>query len=1042
MVHMISSAKGVLALLRESDNAILLFALKRLVDLMDTFWCEIASDLPLVEELNESASLTEETRKLAALVASQVYFHLGAFDESVHYALAAGNAFDGTKRSLFTDTILSRCIDLYVENQERREAAESAAVVGANNTTTAADAAGGGGGGVGSSDAASVAAVGSPVTNNTNANANTNTNAATVAPELDPRLEELFVSLTRAWIIENESLAQVKEIVGFTIRARRLDFLERVLKQCLANTHSADILNFTFHVANVLLRDITFRRKVLRLLAGLYTESLATIDFLAMAQCLLFLGDVKGTAILIQGLVKGGDDMMALQLAFDLFQYGNQEFLTDLTAALGPPPAMGTVAAAGAAAEGNSSEDAKVAEVTAEGEAIVAATSAAPAPVAAKDDSVEGKILKILSGRVTTQLHVKFLYSRCAADIHVLNQIKKKIDPKRSVVHIAAIIANALMYCGTTIDAFLRDNMAWMGKAEHWAKFITTASLGVIHRGNTAQAMQLLEPYLPKGTNVPPLPYQEAGALYALGLIHAPLGTSSDDRSVVDYLAEQVRQFSGNVQLTHGASLGLGLAAMGLQDEDLCDSLFTCAVGSDAVGGEGAALAMGLLMMGSGNEEVTRNLKNMASEETQKEKIIRGAMMGVALVNLGRENEALGLATELLASGDPWVRLGGCYVLGLAFAGTESSLAIERLLQVTVRDTSDDVRRNAAIMIGLLTFKNPALCLDLTKILVDSYNPHIRYGVAMALGVAAAGTGRADIIDVLWEMKDDLVDFVRQGVYVALALVMAQLTETENGKVKEFRVLIDGKVGDRKEDICTKFGCIIAAGLLDAGGRNCTFAMHHDRHRLDKAVVGMFLFTQHWYWYPYALMVSLAVQPTCFIGLNEGLEMPEYEFRSNAKPSTFAVPKSVLQEKKEIKALGVQAVVLSTTRKEEALQRKRGKQAGDAAAAEAAGGGADGKDKAETDAAAAAAGAAAAAAPAEESEPVSEMLHNPARVTARQQSVVEHTCDARYVPLKATAAGVCMLRDTRPDLGDQKMVEAIVLGADQDAPAPEPFSYP
>lgn len=52
-------------------------------------------------------------------------------------------------------------------------------------------------------------------------------------------------------------------------------------------------------------------------------------------------------------------------------------------------------------------------------------------------------------------------------------------------------------------------------------------------------------------------------------------------------------------------------------------------------------------------------------------------------------------------------------------------------------------------MIGFLTFKDPSLCLDLIRVLVDSHNPHIRYGVALALAVSAAGTGRSDVIEVL-----------------------------------------------------------------------------------------------------------------------------------------------------------------------------------------------------------------------------------------------------------------------------------------------------
>lgn len=937
MVQMMSSSKGILALLREKDNAILLFALRRLMELMDTFWCEVAADLPLIEELYESTSLTLETRKLAALVASQVYFHLGAYDESVHFALAAGNAFDGSMRSLFTDTILSRCIDQYVARQERPEE---------------------------------------------------------LREPVDPRLEDLFVSLTKSWILKDES-EEIRELVGFTIRARRLDFLETVLKQYLTRTQSADILNYTFHVSNVLLRDITFRRKILHLLASLYTEGSAAVDYFAMAQCLLFLGDVPATASLIQGLLTSDNTMMAYQLAFDLFEYGNQEFLSALVKQLGAT-----------AAEGDN------AECDEQGSSALTTSSRA-----------EEKLLAVLSGEVTTKLHLKFLYARCAADIHVLNRMKKKIDPKRSVVHNATVMANAFIYAGTTIDGFLRDNMTWMGKADYWSKFTATASVGVVHRGHTEEAMRLLDPYLPK-RDLPVLPYQEAGALYALGLIVSPLGMARD-RVTIDYIAENLRMYSSSQQMVHGASLGLGLAAMGLQDEELFDALLNCVTGSDAVGGEGAAVGVGLLMMASGNQAVLESLKNIATEESQLEKVIRGAVMAMALVNLGRENEAQELANELLDSADPWVRLGGCFVVGLAYAGTENTTAIERLLHVTVKDTSDDVRRNAAMMVGFLTFKDPSLCLDLTKVLVDSYNSHIRYGVALALGISAAGTGREDIIEVLWDMRDDLVDLVRQGVYIALALVMVQLTEKEVPRVKEFRQMLDTRIGDRRESLSSKVGCILASGLLDAGGRNCTFALHRDRHRLNKAVVGLFMFSQYWYWYPYALMVSLAMQPTCIIALNDKLEMPEYTFMSNAPPSQFAVPKSVLQEKKETKAAGMKAVVLSTTRKEEEIRQRRGKPAADDETKDKAAGDAAGQEKKE-----------------EEPEPTTELLHSPARVTARQYKLISHTVDERYVPLKSNPLGVCLLRDTKPELGMQKLIDPIdVLGGDA-APPPEPFSYP
>lgn len=986
MAHGLSSAKGVLSLLGEKDSMVVFFALTRLSALMDTFWYEVSADLALIEELAASESLSTETRQLASLVASQVYFHLGDYGNSVMYALNAGTAFDGTTRSLFTDTILSRCIDTYVQHQEAPEGER---------------------------------------------------------PELPPKLEELFVSLTKAWVLENESAEEVKEMVGFTVRSRRLDFLEKVLKQSLMKTHSAEILTYTLTVANLLLQDIAFRRKVLRLLADLYTDGLTTVDYYSLAQCLLFLGDVPATAALIENLWKAGNNTVAFQLAFDLFEHGNQEYLSGLVTDLEVRLGCAVEAAEPATATTTTTATAETSETA----VVEGGASTASGSTAAAAASVSGvrKLIAVLCGEWTTNLNVKFLYSRCAADVHILSTIKKLTDQRKSIVHNATVMANALMYSGTTIDGFLRDNLKWFSMAQYWAKFTAVASTGAIHRGHTEEAMKILAPYLPKNS-VGALPYQEAGALYALGLIRSPLGVSRD-RKAIKYLEENLQKFSANVQMVHGASLGLGLTAMGLQDESLYDTLFTCVTGIDAVGAEGAAVGIGMLMLGSGNEFVVQSLKNVAYEDNQKEKVIRGVCMAMALIYLGREDDALPLSEELLESADPWVRLGGCFVLGLAYAGTENTKIIEKLLSTTVKDTSDDVRRYAAAMIGFLTFKDPDLCLDLVRILIDSYNPHVRYGVTMALAVSAAGTGNAAVIDVLWDLKDDLVDYVRQGACIALGLVMVQLTEKENPKVTEFRHHMERRVEDRREDICSKFGNILASGLIDAGGRNCTFALHKQRHRLDKAVVGIFMFLQYWYWYPYILMVTLAMQPTCIIGLNESLEMPEYTFKSNAPANTYAVPKSVVQEKK-VKASEVQAVVLSITRKEEELrQRRHGTSIGSATAVSAtptaddAASGGNSKKPAEKEGGKAEGGTGAGE-EGSDPEPNFVILHNPARVTAHQFSVISHNVDGRYVPLKPHPMGICLLRDTKPESGEEKLVTPIVLTFGDEARVPEPFAYP
>ena len=91
-------------------------------------------------------------------------------------------------------------------------------------------------------------------------------------------------------------------------------------------------------------------------------------------------------------------------------------------------------------------------------------------------------------------------------------------------------------------------------------------------------------------------------------------------------------------------------------------------------------------------------------------------------------------------------------------------------------------------------------------------------------------------------------------------------------------------------------------GIIDAGGRNVTVSLQsRTGHTNMMAVVGMLVFTQYWYWFPLSHFLSLAFTPSCVIGLNENLDMPVIQMRSNAKPSTYAYPAPLEEKKKEDK---------------------------------------------------------------------------------------------------------------------------------------------
>uniref|UniRef100_A0A336MJX1 26S proteasome non-ATPase regulatory subunit 1 n=1 Tax=Culicoides sonorensis TaxID=179676 RepID=A0A336MJX1_CULSO len=1001
----ITSAAGIISLLDEPLSDLKVFALKKLDSIVDEFWPEISEAVEKIEILHEDPQFRQ--KDLAALVASKVYYHLGSFEDSLTYALGAGNLFDVNAHNEYVETIIAKCIDHYtklrVENIENPAEAKT----------------------------------------------------------IDPRLE----AIVNRMIVRCLDDGQYRQALGIALETRRMDIIEQsIMKSDDVNA----MLAYAFQVTMSLIQNRAFRNQVLRCLVGLY-RNLNVPDYVNMCQCLIFLEDPMSVAELLDNLTKGGDHsvLMAYQIAFDLYESATQQFLNQVLQALKATAPIPSALISKLKPQGTNAQ-ASTSTATTESETV---EDDGDVKVERKVENLNEtekqhqenvqKLASILSGEISIDLQLQFLIRSNHADLQILRQTKEAV--RVSICHTATVIANGFMHAGTTSDQFLRDNLEWLARATNWAKLTATASLGVIHRGHENESLALMQSYLPRESG-PSSGYSEGGGLYALGLIHANHGAN-----IIDYLLQQLKD-AQNENVRHGGCLGLGLAAMGTHRQDVYEQLKFNLYQDDAVTGEAAGIAMGMVMLGSKNASAIEDMVAYA-QETQHEKILRGLAVGISLTMYARLEEADPLVTSLSSDKDPVLRRSGMYTIAMAYCGTGNNQAIRKLLHVAVSDVNDDVRRAAVTAIGFLLFRTPEQCPSVVSLLSESYNPHVRYGAAMALGIACAGTGLREAIALLEPMaKFDPVNFVRQGALIASAMILIQQTDQTCPKTTQFRQTYAQVISNKHEDVMAKFGAILAQGIIDAGGRNTSLSLQsRTGHTNLQAVVGMLVFTQYWYWFPLAHCLSLAFSPTCLIGLNSDLKMPKLEYKSSAKPSLYAYP-APMEEKKREEREKVTTAVLSIAARQKRREGEKKKddtkmevdedvttkEGGDQVASPKSKesvkdekkekktetpkgkGTKDEKDGEEA--------STSTNKERKEPEPSFEMLQNPARIMRQQLKVISIPEGSAYTPLKeVTIGGIIMMQHTGTGT-EQELVEPVAAYGpkseeEKEPEAPEAFEF-
>lgn len=765
---MLGVAQALVAFLEEEIDSFKIHGLNELLKISENEWPEISESIDIITNLSKDESFTGQ--KLAALLASKLYYYMGNFSQAVQYAVLSGDHFNPVGTDPFTCTLVSHAIQDYIDQVENSNELPSPALTHIVNCV----------------------------------------------------LKDLTAK------------GQFSKCLVLAIETRSLQDIESTLK------NSPNLVMDAVNIVNNNVSDIEYRSTLLNLLVRFASDNCNKI---MLSQLFHSLRDANSIAQLLIGL-KSTDQidnwLLAYQISFELAENGSQKFRSQIVEQI--PPEMAEI----------------------------------------KDIITRQKLL---------QFYLQFLFNNHNKNsIEVIKGLREGMDDSRKLIHTSIIMAYSYMFAGTGDDSYFRNNAQWFFNSTEpdWSEFITIAAIGAIHNGRHDVALQILGSHLKKGAAMHSL----GGALYALGLIFSNYFW---DPQITEIITNAITNTTSNV-VKHGGSLGLGLVAMGSHNTDFYELLKSILFEDDPISGEAAAYGIGLINLGKGSHgpEVFDLLKY--AKNCKHDKIVRGLAIAFALMSYGSEQECESLVEALMQSKESLFRESAAWVIALSYVGTANNLALQRLLHFAVSDVNPDVRRAAVISIGFVLSRSPKEVPGMVDLLAKSYHPYVRNGAALAIGIACAGTGMQEAIDILKPLLNDLDKFVVQSAVIAIAMVLQQQSDAAVPYCKEFRQYLRKKITKNNNEILA-FGVNLAYGIMYASGRNTIIScntLNGENNALS--TVALVFFANTFYWHPLALMLTLSFQPTAIIGVDKELKTPKWKFFSSGRPSLYADPPSFESE--------------------------------------------------------------------------------------------------------------------------------------------------
>lgn len=417
--------------------------------------------------------------------------------------------------------------------------------------------------------------------------------------------------------------------------------------------------------------------------------------------------------------------------------------------------------------------------------------------------------------------------------------------------NLANSFVNGFVNCAFGKDKLLLvdEGNKWLYKNKEHGQMSAAASLGLMLLWDVDSGLTQIDKYLYSNEdNI------KAGALLACGLVNC--GVRNECDPALALLGEYTTHNSSCMRV--GAIMGLGLAYAGTNREDVITILLPVLTDNkqpmETIGI--AALACGLIAVGSANYEVTTNVLQVILEAKldKNEPFNRFLALAIALCYLGKQDEAETIQVTLEAISNPSYRDMSKTLLDVcAYAATGNVLKIQQLLhlcsekQEKEEETTTDKKskdkqkqeqpdtsnsfQQAVATLGIALI---AMAEDIgTEMAFRAFGHLLRYGdisikraVPLALGLISVSNPKLNILETLSKFSHDSDLEVAANAIFAMGLVGAG---TNNARLAT--MLRQLAQFHAKEANCL-FMTRIAQGLTHLGKGTLTLSPFHSDRQL------------------------------------------------------------------------------------------------------------------------------------------------------------------------------------------------------------------